>query len=131
MSTQALLDAVRNDGVQFVTMRPRGSAFAVLDRKVVITAPPELDELAGLGDPDVLDELVDLLDDPDRAWAAAVVLSAATGRDAKQIESFSASPDEWWATLGETAQERWRDWLQDTRDRLRWDPAARTFVMDG
>ena len=76
-------------------------------------------------------KLVDLLDDPDRAWAAAVVLAAATGRDAKQIESLPASPDEWWATLGETAQERWRDWLQDTRDRLRWDPAARTFMVDG
>ena len=92
VSTQALLDAVRNDDVQFATMRPPGSRFSVLDRQIVITAPPELEQLATLGDPDVLDELVDLLDDPARAWAAAVVLAAVTGRDAKEVESFSARP---------------------------------------
>jgi hypothetical protein len=123
-----LLDAVRNDSVEFVTFAPPDSQFAVLDRRVAVVAPPELERLAVTGDPDVLDELIDLLRDPDRAWAAQVVLSAMTRREEKDVEAFSTDPGAWWAALGEGAHERWAEGLGEVRDRLRWDPELAAFV---
>jgi hypothetical protein len=123
-----LLAAVRNDAVEFATFAPPGSDFAVLDRRVAVVAPPELERLVATGDVDVLDELVELLRDPDRAFAAQVVLTAMTRRDEKEVEAFSGRPDEWWAAVGEGAHERWADWLDDVRDRLRWDPDSGAFV---
>ena len=110
------LEAVRNDRVEFVTRRPPGSPFAALEREVVVTGPPELRQLAAAGDADVLDDLIDLLDDPERAWAAEVVLAAATGREAKQVDAVAARPGEWWDAVGRGAQERWRDWLAEREE---------------
>ena len=115
-----LLGAVRNETVQFATMPRPGSPFAILDRKVLLIAPPELDQLAALGDPELLDALVELLRDPTRAYAAAVVLAAITGRETKEIETYSTRPDAWWDVLGHDAHARWRSWLDDARGRLHW-----------
>jgi hypothetical protein len=128
MHTQQLLDAVRTENVQFATMRRPGSPFAILDRKVLLVAPPELEQLAALGDPELLDELVELLRDPTRAYAAAVVLAAVTGRETKEVETYSTRPEAWWDVLGRDAHARWRAWLDDARGGLRWDAAAGEFV---
>ena len=127
-SLRDLLDAVRNDDVTFATVRPPDSDFAILDRRVVVVSPPELERLAASGDPEVLDALVDLLRDPARAWAAQVLLSAMTRREEKEVEAFSTQPEEWWDVLGEGAHERWRTWLDETRERLQWDPDSASFV---
>src|SRR5690242_7939048 len=95
-----LLDAVQNDRIAFVTMRPPGSPFTTLDRRVVLTGPPEAQDLAATGDPRVLEALIALLRDPARAWAAEVVLAALTRREEKQVDSFAAAPDTWWAAVG-------------------------------
>jgi hypothetical protein len=126
-----LLDAVRGDDVQFATMRRPGSPFAMLDRRIAVVSPPELAQLTRTGEPAALDALVDLLGDPSRAWAAAVALAAMTGREAKEVEAFATQPEQWWETLGEGAQDRWRTWLDETRDRLRWDPEQNLFVQAG
>jgi len=125
-----LLAAVRNDAVEFATFQPPGSDFALLDRRVVVVAPPELEQLAATGDVEVLDELVELLRDPDRAFAAQVVLSAMTRHEEKEVEAFSGQPDEWWAAVGQRAHEHWAGWLDDVRDRLRWDPDDAAFVAE-
>ena len=125
---EQLLAAVRSADVEFATFTPEGSAFATLDRRVAVFAPPELEQLAGSGDPAALDALVGLLRDPERAWAAQVVLSAMTRREEKEVEAFSGRPDEWWESLGTTAHERWAAWLAEQGDTLRWDPEARAFV---
>jgi hypothetical protein len=128
MDVTALRDAVRNDRIRFATMRPPGSRYATLDRRVVVVEPPELVELSRTGDPRLLNALVDLLGDRDRAWAAEVLLAALTRREEKQVESFAAAPEEWWAALGATAQERWRSWLDGVADRLTWDANEQHFV---
>lgn len=130
MTDPELLAAVRNDAVEFATFQPPGSEFALLDRRVALVAPPELEQLAATGDVEVLDELVELLRDPDRAFAAQVVLSAMTRQEEKEVEAFSGRPDEWWAAVGQGAHERWAEWLDDARDRLRWDPDDATFVAE-
>ena len=131
MDLSAPLSHVRNDEIEFATMRPPGSPFATLDRRVVVTGPARLAELARLGDPRILDELVALLRQPDRAWAAAVLLAAMTGRDSKVVESFATTPDRWWDAVGRTAHEQWSAWLDENRERLAWDQDRQIFSTGG
>ena len=128
MTRDEQLEAVRTGAVEFATLRPPGSSFAVLDRQVVVTGPPALVELARAGEVDVLDDLVELLGDPETAWAAEVLLAAMTGREAKTVETFGGDVAGWWETHGRDAQERWSAWLESERDALRWDPEAGVFT---
>jgi hypothetical protein len=115
--------------VEFATMRPRGSGFAVLDRRVVVTAPERLRALSQSGDASLLDDLVDCLRDRETAWPAAVLLAAMTGQEAKEVETFATDRAAWWTALGEGAHDRWAHWLEENRDRLRWDPGAGMFTV--
>ena len=116
--------------VEFATMRPPGSPFAVLERRVVVTAPERLRELSRSGDVETLDGLVACLRDRETAWPAEVLLAAMTGVEAKEVETFGADPARWWATFGEGAHDRWARWLEENRERLRWDPAEGMFSLE-
>ncbi|MDZ4719528.1 MAG: hypothetical protein SH847_13820 [Roseiflexaceae bacterium] len=129
-NVEALLAHVRDTEIQFVTMRPPRSQFTTLERRVVVTGPAELVELARMGDRRVLDKLIDLLQQPDRAWAAVVLLAAMTGHESKIIDSYATSPQHWWAALGETAHDRWAAWLQNIGTKLVWDAAQGMFRAD-
>src|SRR3954453_19217929 len=109
-------------------MRPRGATTATLERRVVLTGPPEVRDLAEIGDVRVLDALVDLLHDPARAWAAEVVLAALTLEDGKLVDTFSGRPQDWWEVAGRAAHERWSAWLRRRRDRLTWNGEDGAFV---
>jgi hypothetical protein len=122
-----LLDAVGGEAA-FVTARPPGSPFATLGRRVVVTGPAALAELAADHDPAVLPGLVELLLDPERAWPAAVALSALTGRESDVVEAWAGQPETWWAAVGEDAHERWAAWLEEAGDRLAWDAEAGILV---
>lgn len=126
--TTDFLNSVRNDRIEFATARPPRSQFATLERRVVVTGPPELVELAHSGDPRLLDRLVEFLKQPDRAWAAAVVLAALTGREAKMIDTFVSHPEGWWSSVGQTAHTRWSEWLREARPLLEWDSEESMFV---
>jgi hypothetical protein len=128
MELKDMLDAVRNDRIEFATMRPPGSQFATLERRVIVTGPPELITLSKTGDLTALDELVKLLKERDRAWAAMVLLAAMTRREEKIVDTFAATPGEWWDSVGKTAHERWDAWLKETNGKLVWDSANKVFV---
>jgi hypothetical protein len=128
LDLKSTLAAVRNDRIEFMTMRPPGSQFSALDRRVVVTGPPELVQLAGSGDVRVLEELVELLQDPNRAWAAMVILATMTRREEKAVDSFAAEPNDWWNSLGKTAYQRWTQWLNESKDKLLWDSQERVFI---
>jgi hypothetical protein len=128
METKDSLAFARNDRIKFVTTSPADSQFATLERRVVVTGPPELVELAGKADVRVLDQLVSLLKDPDRAWAAMVLLAALTRREEKVVDAFANSPQKWWESVGKTAHDRWSKWLAGARGKLTWDRENRAFV---
>lgn len=128
MKFAKLLEAVHNDRIEFLTMRPPDSPFATLERRVVVTGPEELVRLSGTGEVQVLKDLVELLKNPERAWAAEVLLAAMTGREAKMVDSFAATPEQWWPSVGKSASERWSDWLTETEGKLVWDADNGTFV---
>lgn len=124
----AWLAAVQSDRIQFATYRPQGSRFSTLERRVKITAPPELVALAASGDATVLDELLPLLREPRRAWAAEVLLAALTGHDEKAVDSYARTPTAWWQSLGPRAHRYWSQILDDNRGRWTWDEKAGRFV---
>lgn len=128
MSLHDMLAEVYNDRIEFVTTRPPDSQFALLERRVVITNPPELVQLAQTGTVKKLDELVKLLADPDRAWAAEVLLAAMTRREEKIVDTYAAHSDEWWRVMGEGAYQRWSNWLKENRGNLAWDEANKNFT---
>jgi hypothetical protein len=122
-----LLDAVRDRDVRFASVAPPDRE--TLERRIVVVSPPELVELTGTGDVEVLDRLVDLLGVPGRAWAAQVALTAMTRRDERLVESDRSAPERWLeGPVGGGARARWAEWLAGHRDRLRWDPEIRAFV---
>jgi hypothetical protein len=121
------LISVRNDRIQFVTTSSPDSRFANLDRRVVVTGPPQLVELSRSGDVRILDELVTILKDRDRAWAAMVLLSALTRREEEIVNAFANSPEKWWDAVGNSAHERWSKWLNESRAKLIWDADNRVF----
>lgn len=123
-----MLEGVRNDRIQFVTMRPPGSHFATLERRVVVTAPTEAVALSQMGDLNVLDKLIEMLQKTDRAWAAFVLLAALTRRDEKIVDSFAIHPNDWWNSIGKEAHGKWVAWLEKVRGHLAWDSEAHVFV---
>lgn len=123
----AALSSVHNDTVQYGTRRPPDSPFVTLERRVFVMVPPEVALLSETGDPAVLDALVPLLRDRDRAFAAAAVLAAMTRNEEKWMDVYAADRDGWWNTLGKTAFDRWNAWLRDNRAKLVWDASQKYF----
>ncbi len=129
VAAQAPLDRVRDDVIEFVSMRPPGSRRALLERKIVVTEPAEVVALAGDGDARTLDALVGLLQDSSRSWAAFVVLAAMTGRHAKVVDTYATDRAGWYEIFGPGAHAEWRAWLDGHRGALEWDREGRQFVL--
>jgi hypothetical protein len=128
MDLKDLLTFVRNDRIQFVTMSPPDAQFTSLERQIVVTGPPEVVELSRTGDVRILDKLVSLLNNPDRAWASMVLLAALTRREEEVVNAFATSPEKWWESVGKNAHDSWSKWLAESRGRLAWDSENRVFV---
>jgi hypothetical protein len=99
--------------------------------ELVIQGPPPLVFLSKIPDPKILDELVELLDVPGRAWAAHVLLSKLLGQGSVTI----FNPDQpgvefvgqdlinyWWETEGKTgkAKQNLQIYLQKVKPTLEW-----------
>jgi hypothetical protein len=121
------LAQVRNDKIVVATMRPPGSRFAVLERRVIIAGPPAAVKLAKRGEVRVLDALLPLLRDRDRAWAANAILARMTGVGEKLVDVWQGRPNDWWDTLGKNSYSGWSRWLAEHRDKLRWDANEERF----
>jgi hypothetical protein len=128
MQEQQWVNAVTNQKIQFVTTGEVGAPLPTLGRRVVVTGPPEALLLISSGDVRVLHDLVSLLADPNRAWAAEVLLASLTRHDEDIVNAFASRPDQWQASLGSGAQSRWNEWLRPREGKLRWDPESRAFA---
>jgi hypothetical protein len=126
-----LLDAVTDAKIEFVTARDDRAALPTIGRRVVVTGPPDAVKLMSIGDVRALEELVELLRDPNRAWAAEVVLASLTRNEGDIVNAFAAHPDRWQDSVGKNAYERWSEWLKSRAGKLTWDPQARVFEESG
>jgi len=122
------LDVLRNETIEYATYRPPGATLPTRGRQIMVVAPPEAVALVRRGDIALLDQLLPLLADPKRMWAAEVMLAALTGNDADLVNDFQGPPERFVTEWGEGAQERWKKWLDGVRARLQWDPSRNQFV---
>ncbi len=129
MEWKKLLESVSDEKIQFITARPERSEFAILDRQVVVTGPPELVRLRRTGNLQVLTELINLLKKPSRAWAAEVLLAAMTRREEDIVNAFAKDRHGWWNSVGKTAYERWSQWLNEINGKLIWDSTNEVFTI--
>jgi hypothetical protein len=127
------LQAIRNDNIQYATYTPpgdRGKAPPSLYRQLSVTAPPEAFELTRSGDARAFDVLVPMLDDPERNWAAVVMLAALTGHDASIVIAFE-NAEGFKGTVGEhDARKNWESWLAEHRAKLQWDAERHQFRVE-
>jgi hypothetical protein len=128
MQLTQLLNAVTDENIEFLTTRHNHAAMPTLDRRVVVTGPPDVVKLLPIGDVRVLEELVTLLRDPNRAWAAEVVLAALTHNEEDIVNAFAAHPERWQDSVGKNAYDRWNKWLTSHERALSWDPQEQVFV---
>jgi hypothetical protein len=119
--------AIRNDNIKFITSRPPGATLPTRGRQVEIIGPSEALAIVKRGDIAVLDELLPMLEDRDRIWAAEVMLAALTGEDTDLVNDFARAPQEFIDNFAEAAPDRWKRWLAEYRPRLSWDPARNQF----
>ncbi len=149
-----LLGAVRNDKLQFrekeISIRSSDEyirsnehglpGIPELDIKTIIENPPELVQLSNVNDPRIFDELLRLLNYPDRAWAANILLGKMMGLPAISIEvevlhsfalrrdgslnydSKQISPVKWWEKEGKTlhAKKAWITYLRKVKPTMKW-----------
>jgi hypothetical protein len=126
-STHELVASLRSATIRVATYRPPNSQLATLERKVTIIGPDEAKRLEAVGDPAILDELLPLLDDPERAWAANVLLAKLTQSDEKTVDIYAAQPDRWWQTFGPHARQSWQRFLDEHRGLLVWNSGMAVY----
>lgn len=99
---------------------------SIYDFRIFIQYPVKLYRLSNNNDPNIFDELVKLLDDPDRAWAANITIAkmlGLTGLD-RQTLVYETTPQQWWEAEGKTgkAKREWIAYLQKVKPTLKWSP---------
>jgi hypothetical protein len=123
-----MLNSLSNQKIEFVTSRPEAASLPTAGRQVTVTGPPEAVALARMGDPQVLPALVNLLRDPQRAWAAEVLLASLTHREEGIVNAFANHPEAWQHGAGQNAYASWSAWLAAHQANLRWDSKTNAFV---
>jgi hypothetical protein len=93
MQLTQLLNAVTDENIEFLTTRYDRAVLPTLDRRVVVTGPSDVVKLLSIGDVRVLEDLVTLLRDPNRAWAAEVVLAALTHNEEDIVNALPPIPN--------------------------------------
>jgi hypothetical protein len=108
--------------------------------RTIIKNPPELVQLSNINDTRIFDELLRLLNYPDRAWAANILLGKMMGLPPVSIEvevlhnlswdnggtlkynSKRVSPVRWWETEGKTlhAKKAWITYFRKVKPTMKW-----------
>jgi hypothetical protein len=90
--------------------------------RIFILDSPSIYWLSNTNDPEILDALVQLLDIPDRAWAANVTLAKMLGSTGLSFEIREGKAEQWWETEGKTgkAKQEWAAYLEKVKPTLKW-----------
>jgi len=129
MTWEPLLKSVNNKTIQFASYSPERSAFAVLERNIIVTGPDSVLQLLQAGDTAILPSVIDLLKESTKAWAAEIILTALTAGDAKVIESFNDDPQKWWETVGANSYAYWNSWYIKNKDSIEWNSDTGKFDL--
>jgi hypothetical protein len=94
--------------------------------RIFIINPPQAYRLSNFNDQKILDALVGLLDDPNRAWAAHVTLAKMLGITGISSKIDQTTPNQWWELEGKTqkAKQEWTQYLQNVKPSMIWSPSG-------
>jgi hypothetical protein len=94
---------------------------------IKVISPPDAVALTQKGDIALLYQLVELLDNKNRGWAAFILLAQITSND-KRI--LSSNPNRWWSEQGQNGREkkRWSGFLKAMGKDLYWNPQKGYFM---
>jgi hypothetical protein len=92
--------------------------------RIFIINPHKVYWLSNSNDQRILDELINLLDEPNRAWAAHITLSKMLGITGLSSKVDRISPSQWWELEGKTqkAKQEWTQYLQKVKPSMVWNP---------
>jgi hypothetical protein len=108
------LNSLNNKSIRFATYIPKGSPFISMGRKVKIIGPEEAVTIAQCGERMVPD-LIKLLDEEEKDWAANVILSSITGRDALMVSAYADDHEKWKTTQKERDVIYWENWVNENK----------------
>lgn len=94
--------------------------------RIFIISSTNVYKLSYSNDPRVLDALINLLDNPDRAWAAYVTLSKMMGINGLSSKVDKITPNQWWELEGKTqkAKQEWVQYIQTVKPSMIWSPVG-------
>lgn len=140
-----LLDSVQNSKIKFKVYWVRTKTYEIIEipagfppppipvglgsgaregSRVFIQSPSKVYKLSNINDFRIIDELLKLMDNPARAWAAHVVIAKMMGSSGLITSVGTISPQEWWETEGKTgkAKQAWIDYLKQVKPTMKWIP---------
>ena len=113
--TTALIEELDNRKIRYATESPQGSEFVSLGRQIKILEP-KIDVSALSKDADaVVPALIHSFDNPNKDWAADLVLFAITGRDPLLLSGFENDIEGWRKTQKEIDRRHWISWWERAR----------------
>jgi hypothetical protein len=100
------------------------SSITFARTRIFIINPPQAYRLSNFNNQKILDVLVGLLDDPNRAWAAHVTLAKMLGITGISSKIDQTTPNQWWELEGKTqkAKQEWTQYLQNVKPSVVWNP---------
>lgn len=110
----ALLNSLNNKTIQFATYIPKDSPFISIGRKIKIIGPEEAVKITQYGE-QIVPDLIKLLHDEERDWAANVILSSITGRDALIVSVYADNYEKWKTTQKTRDVMYWENWLNENK----------------
>lgn len=110
-----LLNYLNNKTIQFATYMPEGSPFISIGRKIKIMGPENALKITQYGE-QMIPDLIKLLHDDEKDWAANVILSSITGRDALIVAVFADDYGKWKKNQKKYDIIYWNNWLDERKD---------------
>ena len=109
------LNSLSNKTIQFGTYIPEDSPFVSVGRKIKIKGPEEAIKIMQHGE-QMIPDLIRLLHDDERDWAANVILSSITGRDALAVSVHADDYEKWKKTQKKRDVIYWENWLNENKN---------------
>ncbi|MFH2062464.1 MAG: hypothetical protein ABIJ43_05765 [Candidatus Beckwithbacteria bacterium] len=115
-----IIEILDNTTIGYASYIPEGSPFITLGRKIEVIRPIELVEMLQNLNDDEVDELthvlIEILDNPNKDYAADVLLYSLTGVDAAMRQYINL--EIWNNSEKKTSIPYWKGWLQKNKKKL-------------
>jgi hypothetical protein len=110
-----LVNKLDNKTIRYATESPAQNRFVSVGRQIKILEPVVDISALSKEEDTVVPALIHCLDNPDKDWAANLILFAMTGRDPLVLSGFEDDITGWRKTQKEIDRRHWISWWETTR----------------